>query len=44
MGKELFEKGLKIRREVLGANYVDASISKADEFTRPLQELVTEYC
>ncbi len=44
MGEELFEKGLKIRREVLGADYVDSSISKADEFSRPLQELVTEYC
>lgn len=44
MGNERFEKGLKIRREVLGADYVDKSISNADEFTRPLQELVTEYC
>jgi len=40
----LFEKGLQIRREVLGAEYVDASISQADDFSRPLQELVTEYC
>jgi len=44
MTSELFEKGLQIRREVLGAEYVDASISKADDFSRPLQELVTEYC
>jgi 4-carboxymuconolactone decarboxylase len=44
MTKELFETGLKVRREVLGAEYVDASISQADDFSRPLQELVTEYC
>jgi 4-carboxymuconolactone decarboxylase len=44
MTKELFEAGLKVRREVLGAEYVDASISQADDFIRPLQELVTEYC
>jgi 4-carboxymuconolactone decarboxylase len=44
MTSELFEKGLKIRREVLGAEYVDASISQADDFSRPIQELVTEYC
>jgi 4-carboxymuconolactone decarboxylase len=44
MTSELFEKGLKVRREVLGAEYVDASISQADDFNRPLQELVTEYC
>lgn len=39
-----FARGLEIRREVLGDEYVDAAISNADEFTRPLQELVTEYC
>lgn len=44
MNKELFETGLQIRREVLGAEYVDKSISQADDFNRPLQELVTEYC
>jgi 4-carboxymuconolactone decarboxylase len=43
MNKELFETGLRVRREVLGAEYVDKSLSKADEFNRPLQELVTEY-
>ena len=44
MNKELFEIGLQIRREVLGAEHVDKSISQADDFSRPLQELVTEYC
>jgi len=42
--KELFDKGLKIRRDVLGAEYVDKSIAAADDFNRPMQELVTEYC
>lgn len=41
---ELFDKGLEVRREVLGRDYVDQSIAKADDFTRPFQELVTEYC
>ncbi len=44
MNSELFDKGLKIRREVLGADYVDASIRNADELTMPLQELITQYC
>jgi len=42
--KELFERGLKIRREVVGAEYVDKALAAADDFNRPLQELVTEYC
>ncbi len=44
MNNESFDNGLKIRREVLGADYVDASIRSADELTMPLQELVTQYC
>jgi 4-carboxymuconolactone decarboxylase len=39
-----FEDGLAVRREVLGAAYVDKALAAADDFTRPLQELVTEYC
>jgi len=42
--KETFEKGLKIRRAVLGAEYVDKAIATANDFNRPLQELVTQYC
>ncbi|MEQ1943202.1 carboxymuconolactone decarboxylase family protein [Mesorhizobium sp. VNQ89] len=41
---EQFEKGLKVRKEVLGAAYVDASLASADELTAPLQKLVTEWC
>ena len=40
----LFDKGLAVRKDVLGAEYVEASIKNADDFNRPLQELVTEYC
>ena len=39
-----FDAGLAVRRSVLGRRYVDESMRTADEFTRPLQELVTEYC
>jgi 4-carboxymuconolactone decarboxylase len=40
----LYEKGLKIRREVVGEEYVNRSLAEMDDFTRPLQELVTRYC
>lgn len=44
MDKTKFEKGLEIRREVLGNEYVDKAIAQADAFSRPLQEFLTEYC
>ena len=44
MNDPLFEKGLKVRREVLGAEYVDRAIQTADDFNRPMQELVTRWC
>jgi 4-carboxymuconolactone decarboxylase len=44
MNKEYFERGLQIRKEVVGAEYVEKSMSDADDFNRPFQELVTEYC
>lgn len=44
MDKDLFDRGLATRREVLGPDYVDAAIAGADEFTRPMQEHVTQYC
>lgn len=40
----LFEKGLAVRKAVLGSEFVDKAISSADDFNRPLQELVTEFC
>ena len=39
---ELFERGLEIRREVLGAEYVDASLAGADDFMMPFQRFLTE--
>ena len=44
MATELFEKGLKVRKEVVGAEYVEKQLKEADAFNMPMQELVTEYC
>ena len=44
MNQDLFDKGMAVRREVLGAEYVDASMKNADGFNREMQELVTQYC
>ncbi|TXN29958.1 carboxymuconolactone decarboxylase family protein [Lacisediminihabitans profunda] len=41
---ESYEDGLRVRREVLGAAHVDKSLGAVSEFSRPIQELVTEYC
>ena len=41
--EDVFERGLSVRREVLGADYVDASMAGADEFMMPFQELLTEW-
>jgi 4-carboxymuconolactone decarboxylase len=40
----MFDKGLAVRREVLGADYVDASLSKADDFMMAFQHITTEWC
>jgi len=42
--KALAERGLSIRREVLGAKYVDNAMNNITDFNRPLQELLNEYC
>ncbi|MEI6282844.1 MAG: carboxymuconolactone decarboxylase family protein [Alphaproteobacteria bacterium] len=44
MPSELFEKGLKVRKAVLGEAYVEAAFANADDFTRPMQEYATEAC
>jgi 4-carboxymuconolactone decarboxylase len=44
MSRDVFEKGLAIRKETLGKEFVEASFASADDFNRPMQELVTEYC
>jgi len=43
MNQDLYDQGLNTRREVLGADYVDAAIAHADDFSRDLQQLVTQY-
>jgi 4-carboxymuconolactone decarboxylase len=44
MSKEIFDRGLAIRKKVLGAEFVEKSFASADDFNRPMQELTTEYC
>ena len=44
MDKELYEKGLATRRDVLGREYVDNALANAGEFATGFQELLTEYC
>jgi 4-carboxymuconolactone decarboxylase len=44
MSKETFDQGLTIRKEVLGAEHVERALAGADDFSRPYQELITEYC
>src|SRR5712691_5799619 len=43
-GSELFDKGLQVRREVLGADYVDGSLASADDFMMAFQQITTEWC
>jgi 4-carboxymuconolactone decarboxylase len=44
VAKDRFDEGLKLRKQVLGADYVERSMAGADEFSMPMQELSTEYC
>jgi 4-carboxymuconolactone decarboxylase len=44
MDKKTFDRGREIRSSVLGKEFVDKSFETADDFNRPLQELITEYC
>jgi 4-carboxymuconolactone decarboxylase len=41
---ELFERGLALRRQVLGAEYVDRSIDTANDFMMAFQKITTEWC
>ena len=41
---ERFHKGLEVRRAVLGAEYVDGSLAKADDFMMAFQRITTEWC
>jgi 4-carboxymuconolactone decarboxylase len=43
MASELYEKGMKVRREVLGDEYVDRALTGVDDFNREFQQMVTEH-
>jgi 4-carboxymuconolactone decarboxylase len=43
LSKDRYEEGLKIRREVVGADQVDQWLAASDEFTAPLEEIITEF-
>jgi len=44
MDKERFELGVEKRKAVLGADYVEKTLAGADDFSRPFQEMMTEFC
>src|SRR6201996_9611326 len=41
---DTYQRGLEVRSAVLGEAYVNKALADADDFTKPLQDLVTEYC
>ena len=41
---QLFDRGLALRREVLGPGYVDASLKSTNDFMMAFQRIVTEWC
>lgn len=41
--REALDRGMAVRREVLGADHVERSMANVSDFARPVQELVTEY-
>jgi 4-carboxymuconolactone decarboxylase len=44
MNPTKYDKGMAVRRQVLGDAYVDKAMAAADEFTKPMLELVAENC
>ena len=44
MDRDLFERGIQARKATLGAEYVQNNLDAADEFNRPFQEAMTEWC
>ena len=44
MDRDTYQRGLQIRSAMLGEEYVNQALAGADDFTMPLQDLVTEYC
>ena len=43
MSDELYDRGMKVRREVLGDEHVDGAIDRTTEFTADFQDLITRY-
>ncbi|BAR58036.1 4-carboxymuconolactone decarboxylase [Bradyrhizobium diazoefficiens] len=44
MDKKMHDKGLEIRKAVLGEAYVNNALKNVDDFNRPFQEMLNEYC
>jgi 4-carboxymuconolactone decarboxylase len=44
MDKDVYDRGMAIRRKVLGNDYVDRQTANADDFNRDFQRIVTQYC
>src|SRR5262245_44324178 len=44
MDKATYDRGLQIRKSVLGNEFVDKAIASTDDFNRPMKDLTTEYC
>lgn len=44
MNQDLYDDGLALRRRVLGDAHVDASLASVTDFSRDIQEYVTQYC
>ncbi len=44
MSSERFERGLEVRKAVLGEDYVQRNLDAADDFNREFQEVITEFC
>ena len=44
MDQQLHDLGLKNRKEVLGSEHVEKTLSQADDFNAELQEVLNEYC
>lgn len=44
MNDDLYERGLEIRKAVIGKEFVDKALAAADDFNMPMQRLTTEYC
>jgi 4-carboxymuconolactone decarboxylase len=43
VGDSAHERGMKVRREVLGDEHVDGAVERTSEFTADFQDLITRY-